>query len=188
VLDVAAALLDEVGFEAATTNAIAARAGMSPGSLYQFFANKDAIVEALVARYIERLRATQAVALAPESATLPLDVLLDRVVDPLVAFELDQPGFRIMLTGGDVSARCAVHAEGLNQAVLSQVETMLVARVPDMRPEQRSLCARVSVGVFKGILPLAVAAAPADRAAIVAELKRALYCYLAPRVGEEGTP
>jgi AcrR family transcriptional regulator len=47
VLDVAAQVFAEVGFEAATTNAIAARAGMSPGSPYQFFPNKDAIAKAL---------------------------------------------------------------------------------------------------------------------------------------------
>jgi AcrR family transcriptional regulator len=47
LLDVAARVFAEVGFEAATTNGIAARAGVSPGSLYQFFPNKDAMAEAL---------------------------------------------------------------------------------------------------------------------------------------------
>src|SRR5258707_6338446 len=92
ILDIAAQVFAEVGFEAATTNAIAARAGMSPGSLYQFFPNKDAIAEALAARFGDRLRSTQAAAFAPDLAALPLDEMIDRVVDPLVAFYVAHPG------------------------------------------------------------------------------------------------
>ena len=93
LLDVAEQLFAEFGFEATTTNAIAARAGMSPGSLYQFFPNKDAIAEALATRYLEQLRATQAYSFAPEIVHLPLDALIDRVVDPSCAFHLAHPGF-----------------------------------------------------------------------------------------------
>src|SRR5262252_3918482 len=53
LLDVAALVFAEVGFEAATTNVIAARAGISPGSLYRFFPNKDAIAEALADRFAQ---------------------------------------------------------------------------------------------------------------------------------------
>ena len=54
LLDAAAAVVAEVGVEAATTNAIAARAKTSVGSLYQFFPDKDALVWALGQRFIER--------------------------------------------------------------------------------------------------------------------------------------
>src|SRR5215510_716940 len=102
LLDAAAQVFAEVGFEAATTNAIAARAGVSPGTLYQFFPNKDAIGEALAARFGERLRATQADIFVPELATLPLDEMIDRVVDPLVAFYVAHPGFLAMFAGSDL--------------------------------------------------------------------------------------
>src|SRR5690349_10759499 len=62
ILDAASALFAEVGYEAASTNRIAARAGISPGSLYQFFANKEAIAEALSARLAERMAAVHAAA------------------------------------------------------------------------------------------------------------------------------
>src|SRR3977135_4573683 len=87
LLDVASQEFAEVGFEAATTNAIAARAGMSPGSLYQFFPNKDAIAEALADRFVERLRDTHAV-FGPEIEYLPLDELIDHVIDPLGALHI----------------------------------------------------------------------------------------------------
>jgi AcrR family transcriptional regulator len=39
------------GYDAFSTNRIAAQAGISPGSLYQYFPNKDAIIDAVVERY-----------------------------------------------------------------------------------------------------------------------------------------
>src|SRR5580765_2363414 len=47
----------EVGFERATTNLIAARASVSPGTLYQFYPNKETMAESLATQYAERLQA-----------------------------------------------------------------------------------------------------------------------------------
>ena len=75
LLDAADALFAEVGFEQATTNAIAARAGSPIGSLYQFFADKGALLQALANRYREQLHAVHEQTLGPDSASLPLDAL-----------------------------------------------------------------------------------------------------------------
>ena len=48
ILEAAARILESEGFEGYTTNAIAKRAGVSIGSLYQYFPNKDAVTAALV--------------------------------------------------------------------------------------------------------------------------------------------
>src|SRR5688572_25334848 len=56
ILRSAEALFAEVGFENATTNAIATRAGVSIGSLYQFFASKEAILHAMTERYLSQSR------------------------------------------------------------------------------------------------------------------------------------
>jgi len=58
LLDVAALAFADVSFEVATNTAIGARAGVSPGSLYPFSPNKDAIAEALARRFEARLRET----------------------------------------------------------------------------------------------------------------------------------
>src|SRR6185369_14096948 len=51
ILDAADQIFAETGYEEATTNAIAIRANTSIGSLYQFFPNKHAILNALANRY-----------------------------------------------------------------------------------------------------------------------------------------
>ncbi|MBJ7328447.1 MAG: TetR/AcrR family transcriptional regulator [Solirubrobacteraceae bacterium] len=55
IVDAGARVLVAHGYEGASTNRIAAEAGVSPGSLYQYFPNKDAIVLAVVQAYRERI-------------------------------------------------------------------------------------------------------------------------------------
>ncbi len=57
ILDATARILVERGYAATSTNAVAERAGVSVGSLYQYFPNKDALIAALHTRHIEQMRA-----------------------------------------------------------------------------------------------------------------------------------
>src|SRR5690348_8081555 len=57
ILDAAAKVFGDIGYEAATTEAIAREAETSIGSLYQFFPNKQALFDAIAARHIEKSRA-----------------------------------------------------------------------------------------------------------------------------------
>lgn len=73
VLDAAAAIISEEGVAALTTNKVAARAHCNIASLYQYFPNKEAIVNALIQRHEqqfsrsmnEQLLALQGMALEP---------------------------------------------------------------------------------------------------------------------------
>lgn len=178
VLDVAAQVFADVGYDAATTNAIAARAGISPGSLYQFFPNKEAIAEALTERYVEQLEATHDAALDLKVAHLPLGALIDHIVDPLVEFNVSNPSFQALLSGSDVSPRLATLTQDLHEAVLERIEAIIAARAPSLRARERSRATSVSVQIFKAVLPLVLSAAQSERAAIVRELKTALRGYL----------
>jgi AcrR family transcriptional regulator len=51
ILEAAARILEERGLEGYNTNAIAERGGISVGSVYQYFPNKDALTLALIARF-----------------------------------------------------------------------------------------------------------------------------------------
>src|SRR3954449_4102546 len=59
MLDACAELVDQVGYDGLTTTLLAERAGVAIGSVYQFFPDKRAIVQALTLRnldaYLDRL-------------------------------------------------------------------------------------------------------------------------------------
>ena len=55
ILEATAQVLVEHGYAGANTNLIAERAGVSVGSLYQYFPNKDALVAALHERHAENV-------------------------------------------------------------------------------------------------------------------------------------
>ena len=57
ILDAGRSVLLERGFEGASTNRIAAAAGVGPGSLYQYFPDKEAILERVVERAMDALEA-----------------------------------------------------------------------------------------------------------------------------------
>lgn len=76
ILEAAAQIIARDGLAAFTTNAVAERAGVSIGSLYQYFANKDGLMVALIDRQQRQQLATLKAALAsvPEDASLALAV------------------------------------------------------------------------------------------------------------------
>src|ERR1700722_2109912 len=53
ILEAGAQIFERLGYAGATTNRIAERAGVSIGSLYQYFPSKDAILVALARRHLE---------------------------------------------------------------------------------------------------------------------------------------
>lgn len=58
ILDAAARVLIERGYAGANTNLVAERAGISVGSLYQYFPNKDSLISALHSRHMRQMNAT----------------------------------------------------------------------------------------------------------------------------------
>lgn len=84
ILDAAQDVLISYGYDGASTNRIAEAAGISPGSLYQYFPNKDAIAAAVIDRYSDALSARVAATVterlnqpAPEYVRSSIAALLD---------------------------------------------------------------------------------------------------------------
>jgi hypothetical protein len=76
ILAAAETVFAEVGYDEANTNRIAAQSGISPGSLYQFFSNKEEIAQALAARYTEELEGVYGSVFSVEAASLPFSIWL----------------------------------------------------------------------------------------------------------------
>jgi AcrR family transcriptional regulator len=183
ILEAAAAVFAETGYEQATTNAIAMQAGISPGSLYQFFSNKDAIARRLAENYEADVRGMWAEVFAEDAAKLPLGELLDRIIGPVLDFKLKRQGFAAFFEGSQTVPELAAVATGLHGEFIERMRRLLALRRPDLPESELALSALVAVRTFKALLPMAIDAKPARRAAIVAEIKRAMLGYLEPTFG-----
>ncbi|MDT0344302.1 TetR/AcrR family transcriptional regulator [Streptomyces litchfieldiae] len=179
ILDAAATVFAEHGYEAATTIKISAEAGISPGSLYQFFPNKEAIAEALALRFVADLGAAHDEAFSGvDLAGLGLDEFIDRIVDPLIAFNIANPGFKALFARTDQPAGLSSAAEPLERAVMGRVVGVVVERAGRLTPAEATLAAHVGGQVFKALIPMVVAAAEGgEREAVIGELKKVLRGY-----------
>jgi AcrR family transcriptional regulator len=177
ILDAALAVFAERGYDKTSTNAIAAHAGISPGSLYQYFPHKEAIADALSQRLLDQLRQAHAAAFDETSAAdLPLPVLVSRVVDPLIAFNVANPGAKVLF--GDPSA-LSRQVGPLHQAVTGRVAALIRLRASQHDDETVQRTAMVAVQIVAALMGSIVAASGTERDALVAELKKALVGYLA---------
>ena len=90
VLDAAVRVLKREGYSALTTNRIAEVAGVSIGSLYQYFPEKSAIFEALHERHINEIDRMVERTLV-EHAASSLDVLIRAMVEAMVDAHATDP-------------------------------------------------------------------------------------------------
>jgi AcrR family transcriptional regulator len=183
MLDAAASLLDEVGYEATTTSLIAARAGVSVGSLYQFFPDRRAVLQALAVRSFSRFRDVLADRVAAAHLTRWQDVV-DTVVDTYVEFSRKEPAAQVLSFGGPVD-RHMLDPEDDNNAVVAEALGDLLRLV---RPElamtaDLRLALRVAVEAGDGVLNLAFRRTPEGDPELVEQAKRLLVAYLTGYLG-----
>ncbi|WP_406304943.1 TetR family transcriptional regulator [Streptomyces sp. NBC_00885] len=183
LLDAAASVFCSSGYTAASTNAIAREAGVSPGTLYQFFPNKEAIAVELGGRLLERWRESHGAALTAANLDLPLDQLLDAVLDPLFAFNHENPAFAVLVHGPDVPGQITQEFDALHAVLLTRIEEIVASFLPDAPPAELSLIATMIFAIFKAGLDLVLAHEGEERQAYIDEIKKVLFRYLAPIVG-----
>ncbi|MFF3649661.1 TetR family transcriptional regulator [Streptomyces sp. NPDC002181] len=179
LLEAAASVFCRTGYAAASTNAIAREAEVSPGTLYQFFPNKEAIAIHLGDELLRRARDMHGQAFLPENLDKPLPELLDAVLDPVIAFNCENPAFWALMHGSGIPG-ITQEREELHSGLLERVQGVLRAFCPDGSPEELNRVSAMVLGVFKAALDLILASEGAERAAYVAELKTVLLRYLEP--------
>jgi AcrR family transcriptional regulator len=179
ILDAAETVFARIGYDETTTHHIAAQAGISPGSLYQFFANKEAIANALVVRYAEELQRVYSTVFSLEAATLPFSQWIDQIVDALIAFHLTHEAFHTLF-----DAPPSLEVAGLTQQLPRELQTHLElgfqVRAPHLPAVQRRLSATLVVQLFRAVPRQILQVEEAERQLLVSELKTLLHRYLEP--------
>ena len=106
LLDAGAAIVDEIGYERLTTAMVAERAGASIGTVYRYFPDRIALLQALGSRNLERVLTRSAdEVLEPRHENW--FAALSAALDVVVAAFRDEPGFRSLRVGDVIDLRPA---------------------------------------------------------------------------------
>jgi AcrR family transcriptional regulator len=185
LLHAAAAAFAEVGYENATTNDIARRAGVSIGSLYQFFPNKEAMLTALTERYRTEMRAIFEQYFTPENTRgMTFSDIISGLIEGLVSFKLTHRGFDTIFTSSAVEDTVAV--TDMHGMMVQRIEDMLSAHFPALAPERRRLGAEVGIQIVKGLMTLTEPPHNFPVEHVIPEMKRAIIGYVRALLASEG--
>jgi AcrR family transcriptional regulator len=125
ILDAAAAIADEHGVDAASTRAIADRAGVSYPSLYRFFADREAILDELMERHCAELDARCLEAEQTWTITSIAD-LLNNELDLHVHYYRRHPGAARLWMGGRTSPTVTKHVRARMVTLAMRIHSILV--------------------------------------------------------------
>lgn len=183
ILDACAALLDEFDYDELTTSKIAERAGVPIGSLYQYFPDKRAVVQALTMRNLDAFTAEVERIFGGTNLPDGWPEAVDLVLDQYLRMLDDVPGFgRIRF--GDVVDTHLLDAEEDNDAVIAAKLADLFIRayrVPDS--EDLRLAFWMVVEVSDALIKLALRLDGTQRATALETTRQVIRGILGRHMG-----
>ncbi|MCU1320529.1 MAG: regulatory protein TetR [Acidobacteriaceae bacterium] len=177
LLEAAASVMGEVGYEAATMTQIAERAKASIGTLYQYFPDKEAVAIALKVQHVNEMEARW-LPVTDEAARMTVKELVDRIVDMIVDYIDKRPAFLPLLNAPEHK-----RDPGTRNRLREHIAAIFREKAPGLTPETSFRVANVTVQILKGMHPLCVDASPVEKEEIIREFKLLLLSYLSSRLG-----
>lgn len=177
VLEATARILETKGLEAANTNAIAERAGLSVGSLYQYFPGKTAIFAELIRRN-DAATAEGLAALVAATAGQDLASRLRALVQAAVAQQFARPRLARILDYLEATLGADEALAAADERIVGSVEALLHAHAGELARPPTTVVARDMLWIAKGMIDGASLAGESDGAAVEPRVVRALLGYL----------
>jgi AcrR family transcriptional regulator len=177
MLDACAELVDEVGYEGLTTTLLAERAEVAIGSVYQFFPDKRAIVQALAMRNMDAYLQSLSARFAHETFTHWWDGV-DAAIDAYIHMHRSVPGFRT-LHFGDVVDLHLLDADRDNNAVIAErLAELLVDQFQVLDRARLRFALQISVEAADALIKLAFRHDQSGDPRVLAEVKTVIRDYL----------
>jgi AcrR family transcriptional regulator len=151
LLDAASDTIHDVGYELLTTAMVAERAGASIGTVYRYFPDRVAVLQALAARNRDRVIHALTVRLEREK---PVTVIthIDTVLDSLVEVFRSEKGFRSLRTGDVLDIRPATSPRSGNSEIARVISDDLRERLGMRLDSAARLAVETAVEVMDALL------------------------------------
>jgi AcrR family transcriptional regulator len=180
LLDAAGQVFGKLGYHLATTNIIAAEAKVSPATLYQFFPNKEAIADALVARYAMDLAKEERAADIQKLASAPLEEAIRQVTGVVIEFHRRHPAFRTLYAEAPLSKDTLEQKHLLSQTFIDHLSEVLRARNPKLDKQEALWSAEIVLTALIGFLAAIAGRKTSARSRTIDSLTQMLVRYLQP--------
>jgi AcrR family transcriptional regulator len=179
IIEAAARVLETRGFEGYTTNEVARRAGVSIGSLYQYFPGRDALTKALIQR--------ETAVLIAETADLGLEPKgcdgIHRLIRAAVAHQLRRPALARLLDFEEQRLPLNQEVQHVSASIRAVLASLLIK--PDMPPISNiEQTAGDLMALVKGMIDAAGERGEQDASSLEARVARAAFGYLQISAGD----
>jgi AcrR family transcriptional regulator len=175
VLEAAARILETQGLVACTTNAVAERAGVSIGSLYQYFPNRDALTVAL----IERETAQLLVDIEAASLVASSRGCVQAMVRAAVAHQMRRPALARVIDFEERRLPLGERHQRLAELVHAVLMSALTEKPDAPALSDASLVAHDLLAIVHGMVDAAGQREEGDAAALEVRVMRAVDGYMA---------
>jgi len=176
ILQAAADLITEVGYDGVTMTAVAERAQASIGSLYQYFPDKAAIMQALFAQYGDEMEERWGPFIDVTTSLTPSEIA-NRLVDLLSGFIDIRPAYLALHEAPLKLARSAAARDRLRR----RIAQAFAAHQPQLGKKETWLIANMTLQILKGFGVLYARGTAEERANLIRENKIAISAYLNAR-------
>ena len=150
MLEATARVLVKRGFDGLTTNLVAQTAGVSVGTLYQYFPNKAALVGALIEKHVEDMSAL-CLAELTRVAREPLGVAIRSVIEALIRAHAVEPELHRVLTEQVPRVGRMAKLRDIDALVHRMVAGLLATRKAELAIQDPELTAFILVSAIEAI-------------------------------------
>jgi AcrR family transcriptional regulator len=178
ILDAAVRIMDQEGADAATTTRIAEVAGVSVGTLYQYFGNRDSILDALQDREFER--ATEFMLRVLAAPHGPPGQIARRVIEGLLALYAACPALHRLLVVEGLRVTPTARVQAFDMRMVSAIRAFFAHAGLPIRRRNHDVAAFVVYNSVRATMLARLLENPAglDDAALVEELSDLVVSYL----------
>ena len=184
ILDAGAAVFAEHGVEAATMQEIAERAGTSIGSVYRFFADKEALFRAVVDRVAANERELMETVFS-SAFDGPLSKLIDRVVGVYAERNALEPGWYAIWNHLNLRQPTGEFDQGLRNEQLRRLQVLIRYYAPHLDTARGEIISTTIWWLLTGMLAAAQRQPSPMREHLLEETKRLLRSYGRDYLGTE---
>ena len=173
LVEAAARILERFGPKGFSTNSVAELAGVSIGSLYQYFPNKEALLGALIVRETNILIAEAEAALHEPTGHAALETL----IQACAAHQMRRPALARLLDFEE--ARLPLDADTKQVGARFQATVERLLRRPDLPPQPKlTVAARDIMAIIRGMIDTAGEHGETDQRSLVIRVEKAVLGYL----------